>query len=370
MNTIWEVKPKPLGIWGWIRSRFLSFATVLGLAFLFMVSTVGSAVVTGLGSRMSGGNAVVAFVLTHLVSLIVMTVLFGLIFKLLPDAKMEWRDVALGAIVTAVLFEIGKVAARVLHQGQREPVFGAAGSAGGCCCGSTTRRRSCSSGRSSRRRTPSVTAAASSPRSTRSRSPARTAPSRAWSATSDSRPRRRRPKAVRCAPAAAPRAQALAPAAGGDSGDSRLRRVVGTLGRQRTGRLEPVRARRCRRLGGRPGRRPGGDGAAKDEKRPAKKHIAAVKLDERMRSVEGRIGKLSRIQQYLENETVYQRIQQVEKKIRHARTAIRARGDRPAAAGSSAWATSWRETKLNASRDTGVPPVLMVPSMRDARVTL
>ena len=69
MNTIWEVKPKPLGIWGWIRTRFLSFATVLGLAFLFMVSTVGSAVVTGVGARLSGGNAVVAWILTHLVSL-------------------------------------------------------------------------------------------------------------------------------------------------------------------------------------------------------------------------------------------------------------------------------------------------------------
>ena len=120
MNTIWEVKPKPLGIWGWIRSRFLSFATVLGLAFLFMVSTVGSAVVTGLGSRMSGGNAVVAFVLTHLVSLIVMTVLFGLIFKLLPDAKMEWR-VALG-VVTAVLFEIGKCGSRSTSRAARPSV--------------------------------------------------------------------------------------------------------------------------------------------------------------------------------------------------------------------------------------------------------
>ena len=81
---------------------------------------------------------------------------------------------------------------------------------------------------------------------------------------------------------------------------------------------------------------------AKDEKRPAKKHRRRQARRADAQHVEGRIGKLSRIQQYLENETVYQRIQQVEKKIRHARTAIRARGDRPAAAGSSAWATSWR----------------------------
>jgi hypothetical protein len=62
---------------------------------------------------------------------------------------------------------------------------------------------------------------------------------------------------------------------------------------------------------------------AQDTKRPARKHVAAVRLNERLRSVEGRIGKLSRIRQYLADESVYDRIKQVERRIHHARSAIR-----------------------------------------------
>jgi membrane protein len=128
MNTIWEVKPKPLGIWGWIRARFLSLATVLGIAFLFMVSTVGSALVTTLGDKLSGGSQAVAFIATHIVSLAVMTLLFSMIFKLLPDAKVEWRDVWLGGVLTAVLFEVGKIGLAFYIKGSASSVFGAAGS--------------------------------------------------------------------------------------------------------------------------------------------------------------------------------------------------------------------------------------------------
>src|SRR3954469_4047302 len=127
MNTIWEVKPKPFSVWGWLRARFLSFATVLGIAFLFMVSTVGSAAVTALGKRL-GGEGVVAFILTHVVSLAVMTVLFALIFRLLPDVKMRLADVWVGAVLSAVLFELGKVLLAIYIAGSATKVFGAAGS--------------------------------------------------------------------------------------------------------------------------------------------------------------------------------------------------------------------------------------------------
>jgi membrane protein len=129
MNTIWEVKPKPgRGIWGFIRTRFLSFAMVLGLAFLLMVSTVGTTLITTLGDRLSGGSQVIGYILSTVVSLGVMTLLFAGIFKLLPDVKIEWSDVWFGAIFTAVLFEIGKHLLSWYLKGSATEVYGAAAS--------------------------------------------------------------------------------------------------------------------------------------------------------------------------------------------------------------------------------------------------
>jgi membrane protein len=113
MNTIWEVPPKTGGgMWGFIRTRFLSFAMVLGVGFLLLVSLILSAVVAGMGTYLSGmmpeleavfhaGNEVVTF--------LVVTVLFAMIFKVLPDAQVAWRDVWVGALLTAALFTIGKI---------------------------------------------------------------------------------------------------------------------------------------------------------------------------------------------------------------------------------------------------------------------
>lgn len=129
MNTIWEVKQKPnQGIWGFIRTRFLSFAMVLGLAFLFMISTVGTTLVTTFGGRIAGDNQIVALLLTTVVSLALMSVLFAMIFKLLPDVEMAWSDVWTGAILTAVLFEIGKHLLAWYLKGSATQVYGAAGS--------------------------------------------------------------------------------------------------------------------------------------------------------------------------------------------------------------------------------------------------
>jgi len=130
MNTIWQVKPKEgRGIWGTIKDRIFSFAMVLGLAFLLLVSLVVSTVVTTLTHWIAGDIALVSYVVDILVSLGVITVIFAMIFKLLPDVEVRWRNVWLAAGITAVLFTIGKfLLGLYLTKGSTASVFGAAGS--------------------------------------------------------------------------------------------------------------------------------------------------------------------------------------------------------------------------------------------------
>ena len=114
LDRIWHVpeKEKPQGIWGMIRARFLSFGLVLGLGFLMMVSLVVSAGVAAFGSWSSAlapGWEVLLQILNIAVSLATTTVLFAMIYKLMPSVKIAWRDVWVGAAITAVLFEVGKL---------------------------------------------------------------------------------------------------------------------------------------------------------------------------------------------------------------------------------------------------------------------
>ena len=112
LNTVWSVAPKPgRGVWGVIKDRFFSFTLVVGVAFLLMVSLVLSAALAWVGSyfeRVLPGGAAVWQVVNFLFSLAVITALFALMFKELPDAKIRWRDVWVGACVTAALFTLGK----------------------------------------------------------------------------------------------------------------------------------------------------------------------------------------------------------------------------------------------------------------------
>jgi membrane protein len=108
MNTIWEVKPKAdRGIMGMIKDRFLSFTMVLGVTFLLLVSLVVTAAVAAVSAWLPGGSAP-GHLLELSLSLIVVTLLFAMIFKFLPDVKIGWNDVWIGAAGTAVLFVIGK----------------------------------------------------------------------------------------------------------------------------------------------------------------------------------------------------------------------------------------------------------------------
>jgi membrane protein len=113
LDRIWHVpeREKPSGVWGLLRARVLSFGLILGLAFLLMVSLLVSASVAAFGSWAGGlmpGWELLLLGLNTVVSIGITTVLFAMIFKLMPTAKIEWHDVWIGAIVTAVLFEIGK----------------------------------------------------------------------------------------------------------------------------------------------------------------------------------------------------------------------------------------------------------------------
>jgi membrane protein len=133
LNTIWGVKPKPGGgLMGFIRARFLSFAMVGGVCFLLLVSLTVETLLRGfadyLKNVMPGGH-VVALALFLLFDLAVIILLFAMIFRYLPDAKIAWRDVWVGATLTAVLFALGKfVLGLYLGSGAAGSAYGAASS--------------------------------------------------------------------------------------------------------------------------------------------------------------------------------------------------------------------------------------------------
>jgi len=112
LNTIWEVKAKPgRGIWGQVKDRFFSFTMVLGVAFLLLVSLIVTSILSAIGARFSTllpGGEMLWQAVNFVFSLSVVTALFALIFKYIPDAEVRWQDVWLGALVTALLFSVGK----------------------------------------------------------------------------------------------------------------------------------------------------------------------------------------------------------------------------------------------------------------------
>jgi membrane protein len=133
LNTIWHVAAKPgHSLWLFLRRRFLSFAMVLGIGFLLLVSLLLSAAIGGLGlwlahhwpvlsGLVDAGNIVTLFVIS--------TLLFALIFKALPDVHLDWSDVWIGAGVTSALFGLGRWAIGLyLGHGAVASSYGAAGS--------------------------------------------------------------------------------------------------------------------------------------------------------------------------------------------------------------------------------------------------
>lgn len=133
LNKMWEVTPKPgQGIWGFLRQRFFSFAMVLAIGFLLLVSLVVTAVLSSFTSMLSsflGDATLVAHAIDILVSFGFVTLLFALIYKYVPDVEIQWRDVWVGAALTSILFTIGKyLIGLYIGTSGVNSTFGAAGS--------------------------------------------------------------------------------------------------------------------------------------------------------------------------------------------------------------------------------------------------
>lgn len=137
LNTIWEVKPKPAsglldGIKRFVVKRLMSFTMVLGVGFLLLASLVISAAVSAFAGYIGARWPLADFwleVIHFTISFLVVTLLFAMIFKFLPEIKIAWKDVWLGAAVTSILFSLGKFLIG-LYLGRSEVgnTFGAAGS--------------------------------------------------------------------------------------------------------------------------------------------------------------------------------------------------------------------------------------------------
>ena len=133
LNTIWGVTPRPgRGVMAMLRERLLSFAMVVGIGFVLLVSLALSAWVVAVGTYFGGllpAPAAALEALNFVTSFAVITALFAMTFKLLPDVQIAWRDVWLGAAVTSLLFTIGKfLIGLYLGKSSIASAYGAAGS--------------------------------------------------------------------------------------------------------------------------------------------------------------------------------------------------------------------------------------------------
>jgi membrane protein len=134
INSIWGIKPKPKK--GWLKllvNRLLSFSVIVSLGFLLLVSLGISYLVEALSKSLSRAfpdvTVVIFYILNLVLSLAVISTLFAVIFKVLPDAKIKWRDVIAGSIATAILFMLGKFAISFyIGQSDVGSTYGAAGS--------------------------------------------------------------------------------------------------------------------------------------------------------------------------------------------------------------------------------------------------
>lgn len=137
LNTIWRVPPDPQNtgfgnIFRFAKDRFYSFALILGVGFLLLVSLVLNAWIAAMGSFFGSSLPIpesVLHIATFLFSFLVIAFLFAAIYKLLPDVNLEWSDVAVGASVTSLLFSIGKqLIGLYLGKASFASTYGAAGS--------------------------------------------------------------------------------------------------------------------------------------------------------------------------------------------------------------------------------------------------
>ncbi len=134
LNKIWGLKVKTKKVW-WklILNRLLSFSLILSLGFVLIVSLVLNALIAIVGNRLnnllSGLGKIFIPLIDNVLSFTITSLLFAIIFKVLPDAKIKWKDVSIGAIITAVLFTLGKFGiGYYLGRSNMATIYGAAGS--------------------------------------------------------------------------------------------------------------------------------------------------------------------------------------------------------------------------------------------------
>jgi membrane protein len=133
LNTIWGVKAKPgEGIASFLRARFVSFAMLGGVFFLLLVSLTVEALLKGFSHYVQAalpGGLAIAVAVYIVFDFAVVLMLFAMIFKFLPDAEIQWRDVWIGAVMTAIFFGLGKWALGLyLGSGAASSAYGAASS--------------------------------------------------------------------------------------------------------------------------------------------------------------------------------------------------------------------------------------------------
>jgi membrane protein len=133
LNTIWSVKSKPgQGIWSFVRARFLSFAMVGGICFLLLVSLTVESLLAGLHNYLQSilpGGHYLGLGIFYIFDLAIVTLLFAMLFRFLPDARIAWHDVWTGAALTALLFTVGKFLLGIyLSTGAAGSAYGAASS--------------------------------------------------------------------------------------------------------------------------------------------------------------------------------------------------------------------------------------------------
>jgi len=134
INKIWGLKPKPKkGLLKMLRNRFLSFSVIASLGFLLLVSLGISAIIEALMYRFQAKYPDVAVIFVYIINLLltlgITSLIFGVIFKVLPDAQIKWKDVMTGAITTAILFMLGKFAISFyISKANVGTTYGAAGS--------------------------------------------------------------------------------------------------------------------------------------------------------------------------------------------------------------------------------------------------
>lgn len=134
INQIWHIKPKPdKGYIKFLMNRVISFSMVASIGFVLLVSLVIDALIVVLfdylAQYLNGTNAMLVSVTNFIFSQALLTVIFGLMYKILPDAKVKWKDVWLGAVVTMVLFGLGKYLIGIyMGNSDLASAYGAAGS--------------------------------------------------------------------------------------------------------------------------------------------------------------------------------------------------------------------------------------------------